>query len=305
DYAAATTGTIEYFGSISYLKAGLQVADAITTVSPTYAHEIRTAGYGMGLEGLLQERSDSVFGILNGIDASEWNPANDPSLPQHFAAGTVFQRIANKVALEQRFGLDSSQGPIFAVVSRLTGQKGLDMLPPLVDGLVAQGGRLVVLGSGDPAIENAFVAAAMRHSGKVGVHIGYDEGLSHLVQGGADAIVIPSRFEPCGLTQLYGLRYGCIPVVSRVGGLADTIIDANEAAVEAGVATGVVFSPATEESLKEAIRRTIALYARPKVWHKMQRRGMKSDVSWELSAEKYADLYASLLGHKRDDDPDD
>jgi starch synthase len=164
---------------------------------------------------------------------------------------------------------------------------------------------LVVLGSGEKWIEDSFAGAALRHPGKVGAIIGYDEGLSHLIQGGADAILIPSRFEPCGLTQLYGLRYGCIPVVSRVGGLADTVIDANEAAVEAGVATGVVFSPATEESLGEAIRRTIALYARPKVWHKMQRRGMKSDVSWELSAEKYADLYASLLGHKLDDDSDD
>jgi len=179
------------------------------------------------------------------------------------------------------------------------------MLPGEIDSLVAHGARLIVLGSGDAEIENGFAGAALRHPGKVGVVIGYDEKLSHLIQGGADAILIPSRFEPCGLTQLYGLRYGCIPVVSRVGGLADTVIDANEAAVEAGVATGVVFSPATQEALGEAIRRTVALYGRPKVWHKMQRRGMKSDVSWELSAEKYADLYASLLGHKLDDDSDD
>ncbi len=305
DFQAANTGTIEYFGSIGYLKAGLQVADAITTVSPTYAYEMSTAAYGMGLEGLLQERSDVVTGILNGIDASEWNPGTDPALPQTYGASTIFERVKNKRAIEERFGLETGDGPIFSVVSRLTWQKGLDMVPGLVDGLVAQGGRLVVLGSGDPEIENGFTGAALRHPGKVGVVIGYDEKLSHLIQGGADVILIPSRFEPCGLTQLYGLRYGCVPVVSRVGGLADTVIDANEAAVEAGVATGVVFSPATEESLGEAIRRTIALYARPKVWHKMQRRGMKSDVSWELSAEKYADLYASLLGHKLDDDTDD
>lgn len=305
DFQAANTGAIEYFGSIGYLKAGLQVADAITTVSPTYAHEIRTAAYGMGLEGLLQARSDVVTGILNGIDANEWNPASDPALPQPYSAGTIFERTKNKRALEERFGLEPGDGPIFSVVSRLTWQKGLDMLPGEIDSLVAHGGRLIVLGSGDAAIENGFAGAALRHPGKVGVVIGYDEKLSHLIQGGADAILIPSRFEPCGLTQLYGLRYGCVPVVSRVGGLADTVIDANEAAVEAGVATGVVFSPATEESLGEAIRRTIVLYARPKVWHKMQRRGMKSDVSWELSAEKYADLYASLLGHKLDDDSDD
>lgn len=305
DYEAARTGSIEYFGSMGYLKAGLLLADEVTTVSPTYAHEIKTAAYGMGLEGLLQSRSDTVTGILNGIDASEWNPATDPALPQPYGASTVFQRAANKAVLEERFGLEPGPGPIFSVVSRLTGQKGLDMLPGLIDGFVAHGGRLVVLGSGEKWIEDSFAGAALRHPGKVGAIIGYDEGLSHLIQAGADAILIPSRFEPCGLTQLYGLRYGCVPVVSRVGGLADTVIDANEAAVEAGVATGVVFSPATAESLGEAIRRTIALYARPKVWHKMQRRGMKSDVSWELSAEKYADLYASLLGHKLDDDTDD
>lgn len=305
DYEAARTGSIEYFGNIGYLKAGLQLADAVTTVSPTYAHEIRTQAYGMGLEGLLQGRSGSVHGILNGIDVAEWNPGTDAALSQTFGASTVFHRAANKRALEEKFGLEAGDGPIFSVVSRLTWQKGLDMLPGQVDYIVANGGRLVVLGSGDQVIEDAFAGAALRHPGKVGVQIGYDEGLSHLIQGGADAILIPSRFEPCGLTQLYGLRYGCVPVVSRVGGLADTVIDANEAAIEAGVATGVVFSPATEEALGEAIRRTLALYARPKLWHKMQRRGMKSDVSWELSAEKYADLYASLLGHKQDDDTDD
>ncbi|WP_423069540.1 glycogen synthase GlgA [Devosia sp. CN2-171] len=305
DYEASRTGSIEYFGNIGFLKAGLYLADEVTTVSPTYAHEIRTAAYGMGLEGLLQGRSDTVSGILNGIDANEWNPATDPVLPQQFGASTIFNRATNKAELEQRFGLEPGPGPIFSVVSRLTWQKGLDMLPGLIDGLVEHGGRLIVLGSGDAAIENGFAGAALRHPGKIGVHIGYDEGLSHLIQGGADAILIPSRFEPCGLTQLYGLRYGCVPVVSRVGGLADTVIDANEAAIEAGVATGVVFSPATEEALGEAIRRTIVLYARPKVWHKMQRRGMKSDVSWELSAEKYADLYGKVLGHIRDDDSDD
>ncbi len=305
DHRAAAEGAIEYFGGVGYLKAGLQCADAITTVSPTYAHEIRTVAYGMGLEGLLQARADAVHGILNGIDTVAWDPGHDPALAQGFTASTIVSRAGNKRAVEQRFGLEPGDGPIFAVVSRLTWQKGLDMLVPLCDDLVARGGRLVVLGSGDAEIENGLRGAAMRHPGRVGVVVGYDEGLSHLIQGGADVMVIPSRFEPCGLTQLYGLRYGCVPLVSRVGGLADTVIDANEAAIEAGVATGIVFAPATEEAFGEGIRRTIALFHRPKVWHKMQRRGMKSDVSWELSAEKYADLYASLLGLKRDDDTDD
>jgi starch synthase len=305
DYAAAADGAIEYFGNISFLKAGLATADLITTVSPTYAHEIRTAAYGMGLEGLLKARADVVHGILNGIDSHAWDPGRDETLPQSYSASTIVNRAANKAALEDRFGLDHDDTPIFAVVSRLTWQKGLDMLVPLCDELVERGARLVVLGTGDAEIENGFNGAAMRHPGRIGTIIGYDEGLSHLVQAGADVMMVPSRFEPCGLTQLYGLRYGCVPLVSRVGGLADTVIDANEAAIEAGVATGVVFSPATEEALNEAIRRTIALYNRPKVWHKMQRRGMKSDVSWEASAEKYAALYASLLGLERDADSDD
>jgi starch synthase len=181
----------------------------------------------------------------------------------------------------------------------------MDLMVGAIDHLVGLGAKLAVLGSGDHPLEGAFLGAADRYRGRIGVQIGYDEPLSHLMQAGGDAILIPSRFEPCGLTQLYGLRYGCVPLVSRVGGLADTVIDANAAAVEAGVATGVVFAPATAEALVEAIRRTVSLYGREKTWRKMQRRGMKSDVSWEASAEKYADLYSDLLGLKRDDNTDD
>jgi starch synthase len=305
DFRAAQESAIEYFGNISFLKAGLQCADALTTVSPTYAYEIRTGAYGMGLEGLLQSRADVLHGILNGIDVGDWDPHADPSLAEHFGASTTALRAINKAALAREFGLEETHGPLFGVVSRLTWQKGMDMLLGCVDDLVARGGRLAVLGSGEVALEHAFRDAAARHPGKVGIVTKYDERLSHLVQGGAEVMVIPSRFEPCGLTQLYGLRYGCVPLVARVGGLADTIIDANEAAVEAGVATGIVFSPATQEALAEGIRRTIHLFGREKVWRKMQRRGMKSDVSWEASAEKYADLYSDLLGLKRDDDQDD
>ncbi|MEQ1769605.1 MAG: glycogen synthase GlgA [Devosia sp.] len=305
DYRAAQEGAIEYFGGIGFLKAGLQTADALTTVSPTYANEIKTSAYGMGLEGLLQTRADVLTGILNGIDDDDWDPARDPALPQGYGHNTTDQRAANRAALSERFGLDHTPGPLFSVVSRLTWQKGLDMLVEVADELVAAGGKLVVLGSGDTEIENGLKGAAMRHPGKVGIVTGYDERLSHLVQGGADVMMIPSRFEPCGLTQLYGLRYGCVPLVSRVGGLADTVIDANEAAVEAGVATGIVFAPATVDAFSDAIRRAMRLYARPKLWRKMQRRGMKSDVSWDNSAEKYAALYRSLLGLRDNDDKDD
>jgi starch synthase len=181
------------------------------------------------------------------------------------------------------------------VVSRLTWQKGMDMLVGAVDGLVAAGGRLAVLGSGDAALEGAMLAAASRHRGKVGMVVGYDEPLSHLLQGGADAILIPSRFEPCGLTQLYGLRYGCVPVVARTGGLADTIIDANEAAFSAGVATGFQYQPSAPGGLDHAISRAVAAYARPADWSAMQRQGMKADVSWTKSAARYVELYRSLL----------
>jgi starch synthase len=299
DFRAAQEGAIEYFGGIGYLKAGLQTADALTTVSPTYALEIKTAAYGMGLEGLLQQRAGALTGITNGIDYGDWDPMVDPMLPSHFGHNNTEQRAGNRRALLERFNIDDTPGPLFSVVSRLTWQKGLDMLVEVIDQLVAAGGKLIVLGSGDAEIENGLAGAALRHPGKVGFIRAYDEPLSHLIQGGADVMMVPSRFEPCGLTQLYGLRYGCVPLVSRVGGLADTVIDANEAAVEAGAATGIVFAPATAEAFMDAIHRTIRLYGHEKTWRKMQRRGMKSDVSWDLSAEKYAKLYNRLLGVER------
>src|SRR6185312_8706964 len=292
---------IEYYGGVGYLKAGLASADALTTVSPTYAHEIRTPACGAGLDGLLNARANVLHGITNGIDTEAWNPATDPALVQTYGPGTVHKRAANKAAVRERFGIDQSAGPLFSVVSRLTSQKGIDLIASNVDWLVSLGASLVVLGSGDATLEATLEAATTRHPGRVGMVKGYDESLSHLIQGGADAILIPSRFEPCGLTQLYGLRYGCVPVVSRVGGLADTVIDANEAAVDAGVATGLQFSPVSSELLGEAIHRTVSLYGREKVWRKLQRRGMKSEVSWDGSAKRYADLYRSLLGLERDE----
>jgi starch synthase len=288
--------SLEYYGGVSFIKAALQTADVLTTVSPTYAQEIRTAAYGMGLEGLLQARSADLYGILNGIDTGAWDPAIDPDVPQNYSAATIHKREENKRALHERFNLEPGAGPLFGIVSRLTWQKGMDMLVASVDGLVAQGGMLCILGSGETEITNGLMGAAMRHPGKVGIVANYDEKLAHVIQGGADVILVPSRFEPCGLTQLIGLRYGCVPVVSRVGGLADTVIDANEAAIEAGVSTGLQFAPATEWALADAIRRTIEIYRDEKTWRKMQRRGMKSNVSWGHSAQKYARLYANLAG---------
>jgi starch synthase len=186
-------------------------------------------------------------------------------------------------------------GPLFTVVSRITWQKGMDVLAGQLDVLVAAGARLALLGTGEAALEAQYRAAAARHPGRIGVAIGYNEKISHLLQGGADAILIPSRFEPCGLTQLYGLAYGCVPVASRTGGLADTIIDANEAAVTAGVATGILFDGVGGEHVRDAINRTVALYGQPSVWRSLQRQGMKADFSWQRSGARYAALYQGLL----------
>lgn len=287
---------VEYYGGVGFLKAGLQCANALSTVSPSYAAEIRTSEFGMGLDGLLRVRAGELHGILNGIDEKAWDPGSDKNLIATFKVSGVGKRAQNKLAVQTKFKLDEDGSPLFNVVSRLTWQKGIDLLVENIDLLVSMGAQLAVLGTGEPALETAMAAAAEKHPGRVGTIIGYDEGLAHLMQGGTDATLVPSRFEPCGLTQLIGLRYGCVPVVARTGGLADTIIDANTMALNAGVATGVQFAPVTATELGEALRRTVKLYHQPKVWAQMQRRGMKTDVSWGASAQVYADLYHSLLG---------
>lgn len=286
---------VEYYGGIGFLKAGLVSADAITTVSPTYADEIRSPVHGMGLDGLINGRADRLHGILNGVDTAIWDPAADPLIARRFSARGLGARTANRRALEARFGLDRDDAPLFIIVSRLTWQKGMDMVMDAIDHLVGLGGKLAVLGSGDHPLEGAFLGAADRHRGRVAAQIGYDEPLSHLMQAGGDAILIPSRFEPCGLTQLYGLRYGCVPVVARAGGLADTVIDANEAAVSAGAATGIVFAPSDPLALHGAITRTVRLHGDRAQWQAMQRAGMRADFSWTHSAARYAALFRGLV----------
>lgn len=291
---AWTLDGVEYHGGVGMLKAGLACADAITTVSPTYAEEIRSAAFGMGLEGLIVARGNAVHGILNGIDTELWNPATDPALAARYTVRTLEKRVANKRALEAEFGLVEDDGPLFTVISRLTWQKGIDVLIEVIDHLVGIGGRLALLGSGDAPIERGLQEAATRHPGRVAVRIGYDEDLSHRMQGGGDAILIPSRFEPCGLTQLYGLAYGCAPVVSRTGGLADTVIDANPAALAAECATGVQFNGVNYDSFAAALTRTVALYRQRATWDRIQKNAMKCDFSWKASGKAYADLYRSL-----------
>jgi len=299
--AAFAIGGVEYYSGVGYLKGGLHYADAITTVSPSYADEITTPDYGMGLDGLLRARRDVLTGIVNGIDTAIWSPASDQHLALTYVPRNFVQRRqANKRAVEQRLGLAEGDGPLFCVVSRLTWQKGMDLLVQCLDGLVGQGARLALLGAGEAALESDFKAAAAQYPGRVGVVIGYDESLSHLLQGGADSILIPSRFEPCGLTQLYGLRYGCVPVVAHVGGLADTIVDANEAALDRESATGLKFAPVDTSALARAIDRAIRLYADRQAWNSIQKAGMKTDVSWEKSAKRYALLYKKLLENRHE-----
>ncbi|MFK7868405.1 MAG: glycogen synthase GlgA [Roseobacter sp.] len=290
----------EFYGRLGFLKAGLAFSDKITTVSPTYARELLLPEFGMGLEGVMHARRGDMHGILNGIDTEVWNPETDPALPAPYSARKLAAKKHSRHALLERFGLsDPQDGPIFCVISRLTRQKGLDLLLEALPAIVARGGRLAILGTGDKDLEDGFKRAAEQFPGHIGAEIGYDEALSHLMQGGSDAIVIPSRFEPCGLTQLYGLRYGTLPVVARTGGLADTVIDANEAALTAGVATGVQFAPVTTQALEQAIHRTCDLFAQPRIWAGMQRRAMRHPVGWEQSAVAYGDVYKALLSGDR------
>lgn len=287
---------LEYFGAISFLKGGILFADHVTTVSPSYAREITTTEGGMGLEGLLGGRARDLSGILNGIDTSVWDPARDPLIPSAFSADDLSGRAADKAALQTAFGLDAAPDALLvASIGRLTEQKGLDLLLGALPDLLADGAQFVLLGSGEPALEAAFTAAAASNPGQVGCRIGYDEALAHLVQAGADALVVPSRFEPCGLTQLCALRYGAVPVVSRVGGLADTVIDASPAALRQGVATGFQFVPSSSAMLSDALRRAAALFRDVDQWARVQRNGMASDVSWDSAAKEYAALFRRLV----------
>lgn len=284
----------EYWGQISALKAGLVHADRLTTVSPTYAEELLTPEFGMGMEGVLNARRGVLSGILNGIDCRIWSPETDAHIiPYTKPSG----KVPNKAALRAEFGLSKAKGPLCVVISRLTDQKGLDLLLDALPTLLAHDGQLAVLGNGDPALEAAFLRAAQHPN--VAVRIGYDEVLSHQMMAGADAILVPSRFEPCGLTQLYGLRYGTVPLVALTGGLADTVIPATPATMAAMVvATGVQFHPTSVLALSSALARLCALYAQPDVWWQIQRNAMAHPVGWDQSAAAYAALYSEALSSK-------
>ena len=281
---------LEYYGGISTLKAALVTSDWITTVSPTYAAEIMRPEFGMGLQGVIATRASVVSGILNGVDTGVWDPSREvPAFDRKAITGKAEARAT----LCAEFGLEVP-GPLAIVVSRLTDQKGIDLLPAVVPDFILGGGGLIVLGSGDPGMEGAMRNLADRFPGRVAVRIGYDEGMSHRLFAGADAVLVPSRFEPCGLTQMYGLRYGTLPVVSMVGGLADTVIGANPATLSAGAATGVTFHPVDVLAFGRALTQLLDLHRQPKLWAKLRSNAMAHPVGWETSAAAYAGLYERL-----------
>jgi starch synthase len=292
-----TLDGLEFHGKGSFMKGALQYADRITTVSPSYAREIQTAEFGCGMDGVIRARRGLLAGILNGIDPAIWNPAADPQVPAHFDVGDLAGKARAKAALQREAGIrEDPTAPLFVVVSRLTAQKGIDLVLQASGALLQDGGQLVVLGSGDAPLETALRTLAASQPARVGARFGYHEAYAHRMIAGADMILVPSRFEPCGLTQLYALRYGTLPVVRKVGGLADTVVDADTQALADDRATGFVFQDASVSGLAAAVRRALALYRQPARWTPVVRRAMRQDFSWRPAAEAYLALYRDALG---------
>jgi starch synthase len=288
---------VEYYGNMSFLKAGLQYSDRITTVSPSYAEEIQSKAMGMGMEGLLSYRRDVLTGILNGIDTDAWDPDNDPYIERYYNPGRLAHKEDNRKALRARMGLaDAPDVPLFATVGRLTSQKGLDLLAEIAPDLLRIPAQLAVLGSGDAELQARFQALAQQHPGSVAVQIGFDEGLSHQIEAGADLFVMPSRYEPCGLNQMYSQRYGTPPVVHATGGLRDSVVDTSPQSLADKSATGFAFEPLSAQTLLDACRRGAEAYRNKRVWRQIQKNGMSRDFSWEASANAYLALYRDLLG---------
>ena len=286
---------IEYFGKVSFLKAGLRYSDRLTTVSPTYAREILTPECGFGLEGLLQARQSDLSGILNGIDDGLWNPQTDPYLPRTFTARDLSGKHMCKAALQRELGLKPNpEAPLVAFASRFTGQKMVDCIPKLVPTLMAAGAQLAVLGEGDCAAEAELAALQREWPGRIAVRIGHDEGAAHRVHAGADIVLAPARFEPCGLVQMYAMRYGALPVVRAVGGLADTVVDANAANIENGTACGFAFTEASAEAMIACVARALGMWRQSITWRRMQSRAMAREFGWARSGTSYIELYRGL-----------
>lgn len=291
---------IEFYGSVNCLKGGIIYSDAVSTVSPTYAKEIMMAEYGCGLEGVLANRSDGIHGITNGVDINVWSPERDPYLPASYSAMDLSGKLVCKRELQRELGLPNHDFPILAVVGRLTAQKGFDLLMEIVPELMALDLQLAILGVGDSAIEQDLRAARQQYSDRMGLHIGFDEGLAHRFVAGADMLLMPSRYEPCGLTQLYGLRYGTVPIVRYTGGLADTVVSFKPSTAQAKRTTGFHFVEASPYSLLVAVMLSLRVYKERETWSSLILAGMQEDISWNRSAQRYIDLYNQMrLGKPR------
>ncbi len=281
---------LEYYGDVNFLKGAVLLADRVTTVSPRYASEIQTSEFGVGLDGVLRQRRQDLVGILNGIDDQVWDPARDVYLPAHFDAANLEGKEECKRALQREFGLPEVSVPLSAAISRLSYQKGFDLITQALPDLLTSNMQFVVLGSGDRSLEEALTELSKRTPEKMAVRIAYDDRLAHLIEAGADLLVVPSRYEPCGLTQLYALRYGTIPIVRATGGLDDSIIDIGESTA----GTGFKFSDYSKSALTEACQRAFACYASAG-WKPLVERAMAQDFSWRRSARDYLDLYSALF----------
>jgi starch synthase len=291
-----TPAGIEFYGKLNFLKGGLVFSDLLTTVSRTYAREIRTAAFGCGLEGVLEERSHDLHGVVNGIDYEMWNPQKDPAIAHPYSAGDPEPKAICREILRRELRLEDTAGPVIGIVTRLAEQKGMDLVLEALPGILAEGAQLVVLGSGDARLEEAFRGAAAAHPGRVAVRIGYDDELAHRIYAGTDAFLMPSRYEPCGLGQLIALRYGGAPIVRRTGGLADTVTEFDPAR---RTGTGFLFDAFTPDALLAAVRRAASTYRQPSGWKALVRNAMAEDFSWDSSAREYGTLYRKALKARR------
>ncbi len=286
---------LEYYGQVSFLKSGLYYSDWISTVSPTYAKEIQTPEYGCGLEGLLSQRQNKLSGILNGIDTIAWNPESDPNIKNHYSIKKVVNKKRNTLALRTQLNLAPTTAPLLGIITRLAEQKGIDLLIPIIPEIIKSGAQIVILGSGDKGLESSLENLAKTYPKQMSVNIGYDEKLAHQIEAAANMFLMPSKFEPCGLNQIYSMRYGTIPIVRHTGGLADTVIDATLENIKNKTATGFVFDKASSDELLLCIQRALKLFHDEKKWTSLQVNGMSRDFSWKKRAEEYASLYQKIL----------
>jgi starch synthase len=287
-----TPAGIEFYGKLNFMKGGLVFSDLLTTVSRTYAREIRTAAFGSGLEGVLEDRSRDLHGVVNGIDYEVWNPRKDPAIAHPYSVEDPEPKTVCREMLRRELGLEDDAGPVIGIIARLVEQKGMDLVLEALPGILAEGCRLVVLGSGDARLEEAFRAAAAAHPGQVAARIGYDDELSRRIYAGSDVFLMPSRYEPCGLGQLVALRYGSAPIVRRTGGLADTVTEFDPARRSG---TGFVFDAFTPDALLGAVRRAASTFRQPPAWKALVRNALGEDFSWDASAREYATLYRKAI----------